>query len=125
MIKVFPNSKVADVVYHYSNKKDVEFKSDFLEGYAAEHGVSPNAIFFLGKKAPEESFLSKRPYVGEYLLNLENPLIVDGKEYGINEGVDKALEEKKDGVIFKNIWDNQMHCDVYVVFSPGQVHKMK
>lgn len=118
----FPNTKVKQIVYHYSDKKIEKFNSNFTEGYAAKHGVSPKAIFFLGEKATEKSFLSKRPYVGEYLLNLENPLIVKDEYLGINEGVDEALKNKNDGVIFYNIWDNQIYCDVYVVFNPSQIH---
>ena len=94
----------------------------FEEGYAAKYGVSPKAIFFLGDKVTKDSFLSKRPYIGEYLLNMENPLVVRNEELGINEGVDKALKNKNDGVIFYDIRDNQIYCDVYVVFSPKQIH---
>lgn len=126
---IFPKSKFTKVVWHHSNKKIKKFKSNFKKGYAYSRGVSPKAIFFLGAPVKKE-FLSKRPHLGAYLLNSINPLVIKNKKRdskakeksGIKEGVEKALAENFDGVVFNNIWDNCVWTDVYVVFKPSKVH---
>lgn len=128
---VFPDSKVKQIVYHHSDEKLTRFKANFKEGYAARHGCSPKAIFFVGEPVKEE-FLTKRPHIISALVNLENPFRYRSKfktgtkeakaHPGIREGIDYALEKKNDGVIFKKIWDNRTWCDVYVVLSPRQIH---
>ena len=125
---IFPDSKVKDIVYHHSDTKITEFKKEFPEGYAAQKGVSPKAKFFLRKPLTEE-FLSKRPYIGQYLINIVNPNIMPvnadrsaKRDSGIKEGIQEALNKGQDGAIFDNIWDNRTWCDVLVVFEPEQIH---
>lgn len=127
---IFPETKYQKIVWHHSNKKIEKFKSNFIEGYAAKNGVSPKAIFFLDSPAKKE-FLSKRPYLGAFKLNLKNPRVVgngiipiDREKSGIKENISLALKHKNDGVIFRKIWDNRIWTNVYVVFSPSQVHTL-
>lgn len=125
---IFPNSKVKDIVYHHSDTKLTEFKKEFPEGYAAKKGVSSKAKFFLRKPLTEE-FLSKRPYLGQYLVNIVNPNIMPvnadrsaKRDSGIKEGIKEALDNNQDSAIFDNIWDNRTWSDVIVVFEPEQIH---
>ena len=125
---IFPDSKVKDIVYHHSDTKITEFKKEFPEGYAARHGVSPKAKFFLRQPLKEE-FLSKRPYLGQYLVNIINPNVMPvnadrsaKRNSGIKEGIQEALNNNQDGAIFDNIWDNRTWSDVLVVFEPEQIH---
>jgi hypothetical protein len=125
---IFPDSKVKDIVYHHSDTKITEFKKEFSEGYAAQKGVSSKAKFFLRKPLKEE-FLSKRPYLGQYLINIVNPNIMpsnadrtEKRDSGIKEGIQEALNNNQDGAIFDNIWDNRTWSDVLVVFEPEQIH---
>lgn len=126
---IFPKSKIKNIVYHYAEKKIDKFSSNFIEGYAAQNGCPPKAIFFLDRFATKESFLSKRPHLGRFLINLENPGVFpkdknrsDKRESGIKEWLWEVIESRNDGAIFDNIWDNQMWCNVYVVLSPNQIH---
>lgn len=126
---IFPNSEIKNIVYHHSYEKIEKFKNNFKEGYAARHGVSEKAIFFLEEFAKEE-FLSKRNHLNSVLINLENPLKYNGKfktgteeakaHSGIKEGVSAAIKNKNDGVIFGKIWDNKIWSKVLVVFSSRQ-----
>lgn len=125
---IFPNSKVKDIVYHHSDTKITEFKKEFPEGYAAKKGVSPRAKFFLRKPLKEE-FLSRRSYLGQYLINTINPNVMpvnadrsEKRDSGIKEGIQEALDNGQDGAIFDNIWDNRTWSDVIVVFDPEQIH---
>lgn len=125
---IFPDSKVKDIVYHHSDTKITEFKKEFPEGYAAQKGVSPKAKFFLRQPLKEE-FLSKRPYLGQYLINIINPNVMPinadrsaKRDSGIKEGIQEALDNNQDGAIFDNIWDNRTWSDVLVVFKPEQIH---
>jgi len=84
----------------------------------------------LGRPAKRE-FLSKRPYLGAFKLNLKNPryvgngiIPINREKSGIKENIRIALKNKNDGVIFRKIWDNKIWTDVYVVFSPSQVHSL-
>ena len=123
---IFPDSKVKDVAYHHSDKKIKKFKKNFKKGYASKKGVSSKAIFFIGKPASKKSFLSKRNFLGVYLVNLSKPLVIKENKSKIQpkikENVNKALTKSYDGVIFKKVWDNQMFCKVYVVFKRSQIH---
>ena len=121
-------SQVKDIVYHHSDTKITEFKKEFPEGYAAQKGVSPKAKFFLRQPLKEE-FLSKRPYLGQYLINIINPNVMPvnadrsaKRDSGIKEGIQEALDNNQDGAIFDNIWDNRTWSDVLVVFEPEQIH---
>lgn len=128
---IFPNSRCKKIVYHHSDKKLEKFKDNFFEGYAAKHGVSQKAIFFL-KKPVKEEFLSKRPHIIFSILNLKNPFNYKSKfktgtkeakaHSGIKEGIDYALQKGCDSVIFNKIWDNRTWCDVISVFSSKQIH---
>lgn len=125
---IFPDSKVKDIVYHHSDTKITEFKKEFPEGYAASKGVSSKAKFFLRSPLKEE-FLSKRPHLGQYLINIINPNIMPAnadrsakRDSGIKEGIQEALDNNQDGAIFDNIWDNKTWSDVLVVFNPEQIH---
>jgi hypothetical protein len=128
---IFPDSKFNKIVYHHSDKKIDKFKDNFLKGYASKHGVSPKAIFFL-KKPARKGFLSKRSHLNYCLINLEKPFIYKNKfkkgtqeakaHSGIKEGINHALKNKYDGIIFNKIWDNKTWCTVLVVFSSKQIH---
>lgn len=127
----FPNSKFKKIVYHHSDEKIEKFKDDFIEGYASRHGVSKRAIFFLENPVGED-FLSKRPHLILSLINVENPLKYRSKfklgtkeskaHGGIKEGVDYALKNKYDCIIFDKIWDNRTWCKVISVFSSKKIH---
>jgi hypothetical protein len=129
--KIFKNSKLKKIVYHHSDEKIEQFKDNFIEGYAARHGVSKKAIFFL-KKPIKKEFLTKRPHLIFCILNTKNPFYYKTKfktgtkeakaHPGIKEGIDYALEKKHDSVIFDKIWDNKTWCEVITVFSPKQIH---
>jgi hypothetical protein len=129
--KIFPYSKFKKIVYHHSDKKIEKFKDYFIAGYAARHGVSKKAIFFL-KKPVKKEFLSQRKYLNYCLINLKNPFIYRSKfkqgtkqakiHTGIKEGIKYALKKNYDGVIFNKIWDNKQWCTVLVIFSSKQSH---
>lgn len=128
---IFPNSKYKKLVYHHSDEKLTKFKDNFLEGYAARHGVSPKAIFFL-KKPIKKEFLSKRDHLIRCKINVKNSFIYQNKfktgtkeakaHSGIKEGIDYAIKNKYDSIIFDKIWDNKNWCDVISVFSSKQIH---
>jgi hypothetical protein len=128
---IFHNSKFKKIAFHHSDKKLEKFKDDFLEGYAAKHGVSKKAIFFL-KKPIKRDFLKERHYLILVKLNLQKPFIYRNKfktgtkkrkaHPGIKEGIDYALNNGYDSVVFKKIWDNRNWCDVVSVFSSKQIH---
>lgn len=116
-------------VYHHSDIELKEFKDNFVSGYAAKHGVNPNAKFFLGEPAKEE-FLSDRPICNQYNILCLNPYIIENNKHdkaisNIREGVNYAFDNGYDSAIFYNIWDNRIWCDVFVVFSNSQIQFLK
>jgi len=103
------------VVYHGSDAllTPKSFRKRNPDGYFSKAGGSDRAIFFSGTKAPPESVYGSRAYPNQrFEVTLNNPLVVDTKT-GFNRDdtsfeslVERAFEEKYDGVIIKNVHDN-------------------
>lgn len=118
------------IVWHSSDQKIDKFISENVEGYFAKvKKGSPKAVFFTANKPPEESFLSKRKYQEQFGVRMDNPLIVDTKEgysrekESFKELVDRALAGNHDGVIVRNVNDNQFEGDIYISLDANKISK--
>lgn len=117
--------------YHASMEPVEVFKERFPENYFAKHGGTDRAIFFTDKIPEEQSFLSKRPYLGKYEIKMKRPYIKDFStptEGGTSrwaESINFAERHGYDGAIIKGIRDNQMdNSTIYVSLNPKKVsHK--
>ena len=119
-------------LWHASDEIIYRFNKEMPEGYFAQHGGSPRAIFFADRAPESQSFLSQRKYKNQYDVVMENPYIVesltagkynqDAKHNSMQEAIQYALDNGYDSVIFKDLYDNMMYGDIYVVFDPKQVN---
>lgn len=119
-------------LWHTSDEIIYRFNKEMPEGYFAQHGGSPRAIFFADRAPESQSFLSQRKYKNQYDVVMENPYIVesltagkynqDTKHNSMQEAIQYALDNGYDSVIFKDLYDNMMYGDIYVVFDPKQVN---
>lgn len=119
-------------LWHTSDEIIYRFSEEMPEGYFAQHGGSPRAIFFADRAPESQSFLSRRKYKNQYDVRMENPYIVesltsgeynqDAKHKAMVEAVQYALDNGYDSVIFRDLYDNMMYGDIYVVFDPKQVN---
>lgn len=119
-------------LWHTSDEIIYRFNKEMPEGYFAQHGGSPRAIFFADRAPESQSFLSQRKYKNQYDVVMENPYIVesltagkynqDAKHNSMQEAIQYALDNGYDSVIFKDLYDNMMYGDIYVVFDPKQVN---
>lgn len=119
-------------LWHTSDEIIYRFNKEMPNGYFAQHGGSPRAIFFADRAPESQSFLSQRKYKNQYDVVMENPYIVesltagkynqDTKHNSMQEAIQYALDNGYDSVIFKNLYDNMMYGDIYVVFDPKQVN---
>jgi hypothetical protein len=120
-------SKDEYLVWHASDEDIKEFKPNFNDGYFSKvKKGNSNAIFFSKDKAPTDTVYGSRKYQKQFIITIKKPLILDTKkgysreEESFKEVVDRAIKEKHDGVIIKNVHDNFV-TDISVVFSPSQV----
>lgn len=128
--EITSESKVVRL-WHTSNELIRKFNKEMPEGYFAKHGGSPRAIFFADRAPESQSFLSDRKYKSQYDVEIKNPYIVNkptpgkydqsAKHNTMAEAVQYAVDNGYDSVIFKNIYDNMMYGDIYVVFDPEQI----
>lgn len=119
-------------LWHTSDEIIYRFNKEMPNGYFAQHGGSPRAIFFADRAPESQSFLSQRKYKNQYDIVMENPYIVesltagkynqDTKHNSMQEAIQYALDNGYDSVIFKDLYDNMMYGDIYVVFDPKQVN---
>lgn len=119
-------------LWHTSDEIIYRFNKEMPNGYFAQHGGSPRAIFFADRAPESQSFLSQRKYKNQYDVVMENPYIVeslaagkynqDAKHNSMQEAIQYALDNGYDSVIFKDLYDNMMYGDIYVVFDPKQVN---
>ena len=115
-------------LWHTSDNIIYKFKREFPENFFAKRGGSPRAIFFTDRVPESQSFLSKREVKSQYDVVINNPLIVEKYDRDAEGApnmasfVDAALQAGNDGVIFRDIYDNQMYGDVYVAFNPDQIN---
>lgn len=119
-------------LWHTSDEIIYRFNKEMPNGYFAQHGGSPRAIFFADRAPESQSFLSQRKYKNQYDVVMENPYIVesltagkynqDTKHNSMQEAIQYALDNGYDSVIFKDLYDNMMYGDIYVVFDPKQVN---
>lgn len=115
-------------LWHTSDNIIYKFKREFPENFFAKRGGSPRAIFFTDRVPESQSFLSKREVKSQYDVVITNPLIVEKYDRDAEGApnmasfVDIALQAGNDGVIFRDIYDNQMYGDVYVAFNPDQIN---
>lgn len=122
------NSLRGKGLWHTSDNIIYKFKREFPENFFAKRGGSPRAIFFTDRAPESQSFLSKRAITSQYDVVINNPLIVEPYDRDSDgapkmaDFVDKAIQSGNDGVIFRNIYDNQMYGNVYVVFDPEQIN---
>ena len=140
LTKIFPNSKIKDIVYHGSNYLFDKFEKKVNPNNKYSEGSYNGGWFFAGKKATSEfytdskilakitNFLSiskgKTPTVYSIMLNIQNPIIEDRKgEAGIGfEEVNNAIAKGNDAYIAKNVADPSVLDTVYVVFDPKDIH---
>ena len=72
---IFPDSQVKDIVYHGTDKENIEFIKNNVEGYFTKvKGGTPNAVFFSKDKAPEGSVYDRKFNV-PVILNFQNSLV--------------------------------------------------
>lgn len=119
-------------LWHTSNEIIYRFNKEMPEGYFAQHGGSSRAIFFADRAPESQSFLSQRKYKNQYDVIINNPYVVenltagkynqDTKHNSMQEAIQYALDNGYDSVIFKDLYDNMMYGDIYVVFDPKQVN---
>ena len=115
-------------LWHTSDNIIYKFKREFPENFFAKRGGSPRAIFFTDRVPESQSFLSKREVKSQYDVVITNPLIVEKYDRDAEGApnmasfVDTALQAGNDGVIFRDIYDNQMYGDVYVAFNSDQIN---
>ena len=118
-----------EVVYHGSDNLFKAFKKDYI-GTATEkeeddyHKSAQHGFFFTDD---EEYANNYGKYVYACELSIKNPLVVDMSDYMatdevLNNFINQAKEEGKDGVIFKNIRElGRPVSTEYVVFEPNQI----
>lgn len=119
-------------LWHTSDEIIYRFNKEMPEGYFAQHGGSSRAIFFADRAPESQSFLSQRKYKNQYDVVMENPYIVesltenkynqDDKHNSMQKAIQYAINNGYDSVIFRNLYDNMMYGDIYVVFDPIQVN---
>jgi hypothetical protein len=119
-------------LWHTSNEIIYRFNKEMPEGYFAQHGGSSRAIFFADRAPESQSFLSQRKYKNQYDVIINNPYVVenltagkynqDSKHTSMQEAIQYAMDNGYDSVIFKDLYDNMMYGDIYVIFDPNQVN---
>lgn len=119
-------------LWHTSNEIIYRFNKEMPEGYFAQHGGSSRAIFFADRAPESQSFLSQRKYKNQYDVIINNPYVVenltagkynqDSKHTSVQEAIQYAMDNGYDSVIFKDLYDNMMYGDIYVIFDPNQVN---
>ena len=119
-------------LWHTSNEIIYRFNKEMPEGYFAQHGGSSRAIFFADRAPESQSFLSQRKYKNQYDVIINNPYVVenltagkynqDSKHNSMQEAIQYAMDNGYDSVIFKDLYDNMMYGDIYVIFDPNQVN---
>lgn len=118
-------------LWHTSDSVIYRFEKEMNDGYFAKHGGSPRAIFFADRAPESQSFLSNRKYQNQYDVQLGNSYIVedvtkgeydqDKKHNDMQKHIQYALDNGYDSVIFKNMYDNMMYGDIYVIFDPMRI----
>lgn len=118
-------------LWHTSDSVIYRFEKEINDGYFAKHGGSPRAIFFADRAPESQSFLSNRKYQNQYDVQLGNSYIVedvtkgaydqDKKHNDMQKHIQYALDNGYDSVIFKNMYDNMMYGDIYVLFDPMRI----
>jgi hypothetical protein len=115
------------IVWHGSNKNITNFEKEFPKGFfAKEKRGAKNAIFFSKDKSPSDSVYGKRPYQKQFIVHMDNPLIVNTKKgYSRDEEsfkalVNRAIENGKDGIIVKNVHDNFV-TDIYISLDADKI----
>ena len=119
-------------LWHTSDEIIYRFNKEMPEGYFAQHGGSSRAIFFADRAPESQSFLSQRKYKNQYDVIINNPYVVenltagkynqDSKHNSMQEAIQYAMDNGYDSVIFKDLYDNMMYGDIYVIFDPNQVN---
>lgn len=125
---IMPTNGIRVKGFHASNSPTKTFQKNFPENYFAKHGGTDEAIFFTDIVPTKESFLSKRPYIGEYNITMRNPAVKDFKtplEGGTSrwaEFVNESQKKGHDGVIIKGIRDNQMdNSTIHISLDPKKI----
>lgn len=118
-------------LWHTSDSVIYRFEKEMNDGYFAKQGGSSRAIFFADRAPESQSFLSNRKYQNQYDVQLGNSYIVedvtkgeynqDKKHNDMQKHIQYALDNGYDSVIFKNMYDNMMYGDIYVLFDPMRI----
>lgn len=126
-IKVKEPKPIEYIVWHGSDENIESFRSANPEGYFSKvKGGSDKAIFFSKDKAPKGTVYGDRLFQKQFVLNFNNPLVVDTKEgysrekESFKDLVDRALANNNDGVIVKNVHDN-FTTDIYIALNTEQI----
>ena len=110
--------------YHASNEKI--FNPDFFyKGWAQKTRNAPFGIYAAEGKFPIKGFLSKRPYMHQVEASLDKPMVQIGEVMGNSKNEIRNQIEKEaqslgaDGIIFRDIADNQMqHQTILKTLNP-------
>lgn len=100
--------------YHQSNVPITEFKFPFKRWDVVKHNADPNGAFFTVGKPAGSGFLSERPYIGQFQVNVKKPLIQTGELTGPTKNglrnaiVKRARKNGADAVFFDDIADNTL-----------------
>ena len=117
--------------YHASNSKNL-VPNYWFEGWAQKTHNAPHGFYLAEGSGPKSGFLKERPYVHNYFIELEKPMVQIGEvitpyKNATRNAIEKqAMNQGSDGIIYQGIKDNQMsnqtitktlHPDVNIIKS--------
>lgn len=100
--------------YHQSATPITKFKFPFKRWDVRTHGADPNGAFFTVGKPAGSGFLAERPYIGQFQVKVQKPLIQTGELSGPTKNslrnaiVRRARRDGADAVFFDGIADNTL-----------------
>lgn len=118
--------------YHASNSKNL-VPNYWFEGWAQKTHNAPHGFYVAKGSGPKSGFLKERPYVYNYSIELEKPMVQIGEvttpyKNATRNAIEKqAMTQGADGIIYQGIKDNQMsnqtiiktlHPDVDIIKLP-------
>lgn len=102
-------------MFHHSDEPITKFKFPFNERWDVRiHGADPNGVFGNVDKPIESGFMAERPFVSQWNVRSQKPLIQTGEIKGFgknnirNKIVARGRDEGADAVVFKDIKDNTL-----------------
>ena len=120
-------------VYHASDSPIDKFKFPNKDNWAVKTNKHPSdVIYFAEGNSPSSGFLSKRPYVQNYNIQLNKPMVQVGEVQNISsKNIQRgnllrfAQSNNADAYIMQDIADNQMkHQNIISNFSDKNINKV-